>query len=202
MLRGVYSVLLCLSVVVFHILYIFQDTSFFHNQFEQLGSYDRQESVMQEANVLMQYRWNMDILVASDAYTQAEKEHLYDVKELLHRLEYVFLISLFLLIVWVRYLLDLVFFRTFVLTILGLVTLFVVVLGVWWFAWDWLFVRFHELFFTGNWMFSADSFLIQSYPWEFFRNAMMVVVFRSVVSVLLFSLVIFFLRKCFRKTWN
>ena len=199
MLRGVYSVLLCLSVVVFHILYIFQDTSFFHNQFEQLGSYDRQKSVMQEANVLMQYRWNMDILVASDAYTQAEKEHLYDVKELLHRLEYVFLISLFLLIVWVRYLLNLVFFRTFVLTILGLVTLFVVVLGVWWFAWDWLFVRFHELFFTGNWMFSADSFLIQSYPWEFFRNAMMVVVFRSIIGlVVVLWLLLLYKKKPFR----
>lgn len=35
----------------------------------------------------------------SDVYTQAEKEHLYDVKKLIHGLEYVFLFSVLLVIV-------------------------------------------------------------------------------------------------------
>lgn len=181
MLRGVHSVLLCLSVVVFYILYIFQDTSFFHNQFQQLGSYDRQSIVMQEAFILMNYRKNTDTLVASDVYTQAEKEHLYDVKQLLYRIEYIFLLCLFLSLVFCRYLDLRVFAKTLFLLAFLSSWLFVVS----WFAWDWLFDLFHRTLFVDNWLFPADSFLIQSYPWEFFRNAMMVVVFRSVVSLLI-----------------
>jgi uncharacterized membrane protein len=54
-----------------------------------------------------------------------------------------------------------------------------------WLAWDWLFDVFHRLLFVDNWLFPADSFLIQSYPWEFFRNAMVAVMGRSFIILLL-----------------
>gem|GEM_PF-4731433 len=54
-----------------------------------------------------------------------------------------------------------------------------------WVAWDWLFDLFHRTLFVDNWLFPVDSFLIQSYPWEFFRNAMVVVLIRSVGLLLL-----------------
>jgi uncharacterized membrane protein len=55
----------------------------------------------------------------------------------------------------------------------------VVLFAVSWVAWDWFFDSFHRVFFVDNWSFAADSFLIQSYPWEFFRNAIVVILGRS-----------------------
>jgi hypothetical protein len=46
---------------------------------------------MDEAKVLMDYWRNDAVLVASDVYTQAEKEHLYDVKKIVVVLWYVFI---------------------------------------------------------------------------------------------------------------
>ncbi len=194
-MRYIYSLVIAISIINFHILYIFQDQSFFDRQFIQLGSYERQENVMYEAKSLMEYRWNTDKLLLSDVYTQAEKEHLYDVKKLIHSLEYVFLLSVLFVIIWFRYLFDPRFFATFKITVLWLFLLFVAVFGVWWFAWDWLFVHFHELFFAGNWMFSSDSFLIQSYPWEFFRNAMVIVLVRSVIGLAFVLWLLFLINK-------
>jgi len=186
-----YSFLVCIAVIVFHILYIFQDQSFFDRQFSALWSYERQESVMDEAIILMRYRKNIDVLVASDVYAQAEKDHLYDVKELLYRIEYLFVLCIFIL--WLG-------FRSFDVVVFGKVLFVICIFGlwllfVWWFAWDWLFDRFHRLFFVGNWLFSADSFLIQSYPWEFFRNAMVRVSWISGVSLLLLVLISYLFRK-------
>gem|GEM_PF-3096110 len=64
-----------------------------------MESYDRQTSVMQEAQVLMSYWHNDDMFVVSDVYTQAEKEHLYDVKKLLVGLRYILLVVGFWLLV-------------------------------------------------------------------------------------------------------
>jgi len=58
------------------------------------------------------------------------------------------------------------------------------------FAWDWFFDSFHRVFFVDNWLFAADSFLIQSYPWEFFRNAMVVVLGRTFTMLLATSLLL------------
>jgi hypothetical protein len=44
---------------------------------------------MDEARVLMDYWRNDAVLVSSDVYTQEEKEHLYDVKKIVHNLFYI-----------------------------------------------------------------------------------------------------------------
>jgi len=44
---------------------------------------------MDEAKILMAYWKNDALLVVSDVYTQAEKEHLYDVKKIVHNLFYI-----------------------------------------------------------------------------------------------------------------
>lgn len=64
---------------------------------------------MDEAKILMQYWKNDDVLVASDVYMQAEKEHLYDVKELLYRIEYFFVLCVILLLFGLRFFDVLVF---------------------------------------------------------------------------------------------
>jgi hypothetical protein len=54
---------------------------------------------MDEAKLLMQYRKNDDVLIASDVYTQAEKEHLYDVKKIIIIMKYLLLASSLLLLI-------------------------------------------------------------------------------------------------------
>jgi hypothetical protein len=200
-MKYLWSVSLVLVVLLGNILFIFQDVWFFDRQFVGLGSYERQESVMDEAKLLMQYWKNDDVLIASDVYTQAEKEHLYDVKKIIIILRYIFLAFSFLLlaisswwlvkwfwnvaIAYVSLKMTIVWFVFFALCLL----LFAFV------AWDWLFDSFHLLFFVDNWMFSADSFLIQSYPWEFFRSAMVAVLVRSAVGLLLILWLLFLIEK-------
>jgi hypothetical protein len=53
---------------------------------------------MNEAKILMDYWYNDAVLVSSDVYTQAEKEHLYDVKKIFNVLTYVFIVTSFLLL--------------------------------------------------------------------------------------------------------
>lgn len=195
-MRYLWTVSLLVIILMGNIFYVFQDVGFFHRQFVQLGSYERQENVMDEAKVLMRYWHNDDVLVASEVYTQAEKDHLYDVKELLVVLWYIFVsigcgllvLSLWL---WWRWLFDFgKIFGGLGMTVIGFVLCGVILFMVSWVAWDWLFDLFHRTFFVDNWLFPVDSFLIQSYPWEFFRNAMVAVLVRSFGMVLLIWVVL------------
>lgn len=202
-MRYLWMVSLLIVTLLGNVFYAFQDVGFFHRQFVQLGSYERQENVMDETKVLMRYWYNDDVLVVSDVYTQAEKEHLHDVKKLLVVLWYMFLaVSLWLLSLsfwsyrrWFfsdpgsftapqgHFLANAHGAFRMTTILFGLFTLCVLAVG--WFAWDWLFDLFHRTFFVDNWLFAADSFLIQSYPWEFFRNAMVAVLVRSFGMMLL-----------------
>jgi hypothetical protein len=180
-----------LIVVLFgNVLYIFQDVWFFDRQFVQLWSYERQSSVMDEAKILMEYWRNDDVLVYSDVYTHAEKEHLYDVKKILNLVRYLLLATCFWLLAlggwmfWKWLLLSPGFFVSLRMTIVWFVFLCFVLWLSAWLWWDVLFDVFHRLLFVDNWLFPADSFLIQSYPWQFFRNAMVVIALRSIVMLL------------------
>ncbi len=203
-MRYIWSVSLLVAVLLGNVLYIFQDTWFFDRQFVQLWSYQRQSSVMYEAQILMDYRRNDDVLVASDVYTQAEKEHLYDVKEILSVVRYMLLAAC----LWLLVLGGLLYRKWFALWRLlhsfGVMVvwfvLFAVLLGLGaWLWWDGLFDVFHRLLFVDNWLFPADSFLIQSYPWQFFRNAMVVILFRSIVMLLVTSFLLLALGWMMRK---
>jgi integral membrane protein (TIGR01906 family) len=188
-MKYLWSISLVLVVLLGNVLFIFQDVWFFDRQFSQLWSYERQESVMDEAKLLMQYRKNDDVLIASDVYTQAEKEHLYDVKKIIIIMKYLLLASSLLLLILSFLLYCRWFFgdlRSFALLRMTMIWFVFFVLCLLFFAfvaWDWFFDLFHRTFFVDNWLFSADSFLIQSYPWEFFRNAMVVMLLRSGVGL-------------------
>ena len=100
-MRYLLSVLLIVCVLLAHVLYIFQDQSFFHKQFTLLGSYERQPTVMEEANELMDYRYDDKELIDRDVYTLLEKQHLLDVQNIIQKIRLVFFVflGLFLLLV-------------------------------------------------------------------------------------------------------
>ncbi len=92
-----------------------------------------------------------------------EKSHLADVKQVISLLRW---ISLALLIIFLALMTKadtgLVFKRGFML-LLAMVLLFGFV------PFDMVFTWFHKVFFTGNWMFPANSMLILLYPETFFQ---------------------------------
>ena len=194
-MRYIWSIGLFVAILLWNVLYIFQDRWFFARQFTQLGSYERQETVMDEAQELMYYWWDQRKLVGRTVYTDAEEEHLRDVKDILR---WVFLIFLCVIFMWLlvsvflwKELLSFVMLRSLLATLTWFIFLALLLSVLAWVSWGWLFDSFHRLFFVDNWSFSAESFLIQSYPWEFFRNAMIAVLVRTLVCILLSVAVLF-----------
>ena len=98
-------------------------------------------------------------------FTDLERQHMQDVKELVNNLE-LFLIALLFIFIALLFVVDKkseVFFYGGILTMLLPIILYLI-------PFDTLFDLFHKLFFTGNWQFPADSLLIQTFPESFFYD--------------------------------
>lgn len=195
-MKCLWSILFVISILLWNILYIFQDSWFFNKQFILLGSYDRQLTVMEEAKELMVYWYDDKKFVDRDIYTDAEEEHLYDVKKILCLIFFIFLaVILWWLLcsffLWWKESTIVEFFLAVKITLLCFVFFALILCAMAWVSWDWLFDSFHRLFFVDNRSFSSENFLIQSYPWEFFRNAMIAVLVRSLVIFLSCLLAVF-----------
>jgi len=127
-----------------------------------------------------------------------ERSHLEDVKGVVKKVDYVFyfLLLVFTLVFTYGYK-DKSYLRKLLLyggiSSLGLVILFLV-LGL--FSFDFLFTVFHQLFFPqGNWMFLADSFLIQTFPLSFFVSMAKKIVLLSLFLASIFILGSFLIKR-------
>ncbi len=107
--------------------------------------------------------------------TELEKSHMQDVKTLVLASSFVLLFSflIFLLFIFLsrkKKLLDQAWKG---LKISSLITIFIIFLLILLslFNFDALFLNFHEVFFPqGNWMFPADSLMVQVFPEALFKN--------------------------------
>lgn len=77
------SSILIAMIILGNVVYLFADANFFHQQFSTLGSYKRNAVVMEEADRLMQYWRDEQILIDREVYSIDEQRHLYDVKLLI-----------------------------------------------------------------------------------------------------------------------
>ncbi len=200
---------LALSTVIITIslLSIIFDTRFFDQQFAKLWSYERQPTALTEAKHLMRYRTNTDTYIDRKVYTQDEIRHLYDVKQLIHKTVFATvwaLIALGAIVFIMRYLWAYPdFWKT---SITRGISLFGVV--VWWcmvialLSFDRIFEQFHYLFFVDNRQFPGTSFLIESYPEDFFANAAIQRTLRATILRLLSYVWVFRIYKHLRNTTN
>ena len=118
------------------------------------------------------------------SYSQQEIIHLQEVKTL-------FINSLTAIIIFLLLLIFLTLklskqdlmkysFHGFILTIAVILSLFL-------FKFDTVFIKFHEMFFSGsNWLLSSDSLLIQQYPQEYFQS-----MFKKIISIIILTSIIF-----------
>jgi len=128
----------------------------------------------------------------STSFTAAEVSHLEDVKQVMKYADYMFYILL------LGFTLTIIFYRKkkdFLLNLLhlgGKVTFAVMILlGAFSLIFfDALFAMFHRIFFPqGNWLFAADSKIIQTFPLDFFislsRNIFLLTLFLGILFILL-----------------
>ena len=128
----------------------------------------------------------------STSFTAAEVSHLEDVKQVMKYADYMFYILL------LGFTLTIIFYRKkkdFLLNLLhlgGKVTFAVMILlgALSLISFDALFAIFHRIFFPqGNWLFAADSKIIQTFPLDFFislsRNIFLLTLFLGILFILL-----------------
>lgn len=127
-------------------------------------------------------------------YTSNELSHLDDVKSVMKGVDYLFYITLLILTLFFTYYkkdkkTSLYLLKSGSIATIVSLTLLVVFSLI---SFKSVFTLFHKMFFPqGNWMFSADSLLIQTFPPEFFfmfaLKAFLLTIFLSLVILLLFG---------------
>lgn len=106
-----------------------------------------------------------------ESYTDLEISHLLDVKKVMRSVDYLFYASLLIpSLILTYYRKD----KNFILKLLkyggvSAVSTVLLILIIILFSFNFSFTIFHQMFFPqGNWMFPADSKLIETFPLEFF----------------------------------
>lgn len=184
------------AIITISLLSIVFDTHFFDQQFTKLWSYERQPTALIEAKRLMRYRANTNTYIDRSVYTQDEIRHLYDVKRLIQKTAFV--------TVWVLIVLGIImlitryhwtyhgFWKTSItrgIVLCGGVAWSLTLLSL--FNFNWIFEQFHRLFFVDNRQFPSTSFLIESYPAEFFSHAAIQRTLRAAILRLLLYVWVF-----------
>jgi integral membrane protein (TIGR01906 family) len=195
-------------------LHIISDRGFYLSEFEKNSVYDNFEDKAIPDNVsgrLISYFWSgSDQPPEIGLFTQAEKSHLLDVKNLISGLKnttFLLIAVLFSLKV-----ISLLFFRKLFLKNLGIFTIISgaasiilgLLLAVLALNFEWAFLNFHHLLFPqGNWMFPMDSTLIRLFPAQTFLDFFTTILLRGLILSLLLTLLgialLFFRKKYKRK---
>ena len=159
------------------------NTNYYNKKYQQYGVYDRftKEEALNATENLFGYFKSKNLL-DMDFFNEQEASHLSDVKNLIQRAQqlYYVSVSLFWTVLVVMYLLnrkhfikffaDMMFYSgAFAIALIVIFSLLYITTGF-----DFIFVKFHELFFTGNYAFNpATSNMKSLFSDAFFRDLSM-----------------------------
>ncbi len=173
----------CLTIILFVLLFSYHTTMFFFPQ-----------TIAQENTINY---LNDNTTPPLQNYTAAELSHLKDVQQVMSIADKIFYASLMLNVLLLIYgfkrkLLPrmLLYGGISIVSITGLILLFSVI------SFNSSFTIFHEIFFPqGNWQFSSDSLLLQTFPLDFFVGVAFTIFVQALVWGSLFIVVGYHLRK-------
>lgn len=176
---------------------------FYCYEFEKQGSFDKlaqHEVDCTIANTLTSYfKQKENNLIEVDFFNHDEKQHMLDVKVLINKTQmiYSFVLGIFILSLLSLFSIDKkefkknmgkIFLIAGLLTIILTITFILLSLNF-----NFLFTRFHELFFPqGNWTFHYDSNMIKLFPEGLFVDGFAWVLLFSVIQSFLLLLISFF----------
>ena len=179
--------------------------NYYDKKYEQYNVYDKftKDQALNATQNILGYFQSKNKL-DNDFYNENEQLHLYDVKILIQKTQSVYYISLamFWLILILVYLLnkkELIQFFSHLLFYSGLFTIAILIfVSLLYFitGFDFLFQKFHELFFIGNYSFDPNvSNLKALFPDKFFFDFIALVVIKTFVKAFLLTLAGHFLIK-------
>ncbi len=131
-------------------------------------------------------------------YTENEKEHLVDVKNVMRKVDWFFLGLTFILFIFLFY----NYFQKKIKLKDALCASWVSLVSILLFGicilffFPLLFTFFHEIFFPqGNWIFPSDSLLIQTFSIDFFIGIALKIFFLSLLFTSIFIAILLYIRK-------
>jgi integral membrane protein (TIGR01906 family) len=140
-----------------------------------------------------------------EGFNERENSHMRDVKLLINRIIFFEFCLIFLwIILFLIFILDkknIIYKLSKILFYSGgsliILILFFIIVSI--FAFNYSFIIFHKLFFTGEtWLFPVDSTIIELFPAQFFQNMFIKIIINTGLSAVLFFIVGFFIVR-FRK---
>lgn len=164
------EVMFCTALTLFLLLFSYHSTLLF---------YPKSEEQKETISFVNGGRENLSL-----NYTSNELSHLQDVQGVIKGERYVFMGAYLavILLFWISRK-DKIFSQKLLryggittLMVMGIILLFSVV------SFKAVFTLFHQLFFPqGNWLFSPDSLLIQTFPLNFFMNISLIIFLQTLI---------------------
>ncbi len=152
---------------------VFDKKSYFKEQENAKVYEDLNKSLAQNVTTSLisyfRYKETMD----TDFFSQQEKEHMQDVKNLINKLIISYYISIVLLVVFfiLYYNITKDFSKSLSsVLIFGSLTTIIIFILLYFANFSFLFDRFHLIFFESNYLFPADSNIIRLFPESFFSG--------------------------------
>ena len=172
-LKILISLLTLFILLIFSFNFLLNSDNFFQQQFSKHGSYDRVDNADQINKAMLQYLTSETTELQVSGFNEREKIHLLDVKQIVKQLNNLMIITFFLLISLLAFLVrkeqsfKALSFETSktCLVILLVAAVFSIV------SFSFLFSGFHQMFFdSGTWLFNKEDLLIKLYPIDFFKD--------------------------------
>ncbi len=200
---SIISVFFIISISsIFSYLY---DLNYYDKKYQQYKIYDRfsKETAGNATKNLFGYFQSKNELDMA-FFNEQEKSHLNDVKIILQKIQFIYIFSLIIfwtILLLVYLLFKKIFVRFFsqILLLSGifsvsLILLFALIYLL--FGFDFLFLKFHEIFFIGNYAFDpAVSNMKALFPDEFFFDISLAIVLRTLLKAIMLTVVGYFLMK-------
>lgn len=201
-----FTVLSVFFIILFSSVFSFiYNLNYYEKKYLQYNVYDRfsEEEARNATNNLFGFFRSQNELDNS-FFNEREASHLNDVKILIQNVNLVYILSLFLF--WgvlitiylvnrkeiVKFFSNLLFYSgIFSLSLIVIFTLLYFITGF-----DFIFIKFHELFFIGNYSFNpAVSNMKVLFPDEFFQDMGIAIVMRTILKSILLTVAGYYIRK-------
>ena len=185
---SIFMIMILLPVIVLLLssYFTFYNENFHKYQFSKTGVYEKVENadaILKELTNFFQWRGNLDRV----PYTEAEKSHLADVKNVLGISYLVFFSAIILFLISIMMALEEKELKALLYSLFfGSVITMAIVLSALLVNFDFLFTAFHKIvFLNGNWAFPETSLMIQMFSQQFFYEEAKRIFFGAVIISLL-----------------
>ena len=199
------AAILVFFIILFSSLFSYiYNTNYYDRKYQQHGVYDRftRKTALNATGNLFGY-FRSENQLDMDFFSEQEASHLSDVKQLIQKSQQLYYISITLFWIalvavyllarksFMRFFADMMLYSGIFAAALILIFSLIYLVG----GFDFIFIKFHEIFFTGNYAFNpATSNMKALFPDAFFRDLSLTIVFVTFLKAGLLAGAGYFLR--------